>query len=161
MRISLLIDSPLATLMHAMRGLDADVKKRIGQHTKAEAQPIWTETTREQALTRLQSRLAESARVGVTAQNVFLRAGAVGRLSSGTAISTIAKPAEWGADPAKPVKTRSKRGTAYQRRLGPSFGAPRRSGHVAMPAARISIARIASLWIQTAIRTIHESIEKA
>ncbi|TFV82042.1 hypothetical protein E4V99_14000 [Microbacterium sp. dk485] len=160
MRISLLIDSPLAVLMHAMRGLDADVRKQIAQHTKGNAEPIWKDTTREQAGTRLQSRLAQSARVGVTQQNVFLRAGAVGRLSSGTAISDLAQAIEWGANPGKTVTTRSRKGTAYKRRLGPTFGAPRRSGHVAHPAAKVSVSRIASLWVQTAYRTIHEAIEK-
>ena len=160
MRISLLIDSPLSVLAHAMRGLDADVRARIGTHTKAEAQPIWEETTRMQATSRLQSRLAQSARVGVTQQNVFLRAGGVGKLSSGTAVSSIAVPTEFGANPNKLISARSRKGTAYKRRLGTSFGGPRRGGHVAYPAAKQSIARIAALWVQTAARTIHETIEK-
>lgn len=160
MRISLLIDSPLTVLMHAMRGLDADVRREIAAQTKAAAQPIWTEETRARALSRLQSRLADSARVGVTQQNVFLRAGAVGKLSSGTGISSVAHAIEWGANPDKHVATRSRKGTPYDRRLGSAFGAPRRAGHVAMPAASDSIPRFASLWAQTAIRTVHERVER-
>ncbi len=160
MRISLLVESPLRDLMLVMRGLDAAVRKEIGARTKPVAEVVWSETLREQALDRRQSALANSGRVGVTQQNVLLRAGGVGKLSSGTPVSAIAHATEWGANPAKQVTTRSRKGTRYTRRLGPTFGAPRRSGHVAMPAARISIRRIAGLWVQTAVRTIHESIER-
>ena len=160
MRISLLVESPLRNVMLRMRELDADVRKEIGARTKPVAQTIWGDTLKEQALDRRQSALARSGTVGVTQQNITLRAGGVGRLSSGTPVSAIAKATEWGADPNKQIKTRSRTGTAYQRRLGPTFGAPRRGGHVAHPAARVSIRRIAALWVQTAVRTIHESIER-
>lgn len=159
MRISLLIDSPLATLAQAMRGLDSEIRKQITVHTKKAAQPIWQETTREQAMTRMESRLAQSARTGVTAQNVFLRAGTVGRLSSGTSISDLARAIEHGINPGKEVRV-TRNGKSFTRRMGSRFRPNKRGGYVAYPAAKVSIPRIASLWIQTAIRTIHETIEK-
>lgn len=160
-RISLLIESPLTTLAHAMLQLEPDVKKQINKATKAAATPIWQESTRAQTSSRLQVRLADSARVGVTAQNVFLRAGAIGVLSSGTPIDRIAKPIEFGANPATPVATRSRTGTPYTRRLGPAFGRPRRGGYVAHPAFREAVGRLASAWVQTARRSVHEFVEKA
>lgn len=159
MRISLLIDSPLSVLMHAMQGLDSDVRREIAAQTKTVVGPIWAEETRMRPASRLQSRLAQSATVGVTQQNVFLRAGGVGKLSSGTGISTLALAIEFGANPNKQITTHSRKGRQYKRRLGPAFGGPRRGGHVAYPAATQAIPRIAALWIQTAVRTIHETIE--
>ncbi|MBN9207280.1 MAG: hypothetical protein J0H96_01290 [Microbacterium ginsengisoli] len=161
MRISLLIDSPLSVLAHALRGVGADVRKQISKYTKAEAQPIWIETTREQAQTRLQSRLAQSGRVGVSGPNITLRAGSVGRLSSGTPISVVTRGAEFGMGAEKRITTRSRKGTTYTRRAGNAFGPNRPRGNVAYPAARIAIPRLVSLLIQTARRTIHETIEKA
>lgn len=158
-RISLLVDSPLRTLAHVMRGLDSDVKREIGKHTKKAVLPIWSESTKAHATNRMQVRLADSAKVGVTAQNVFLRAG-VGRLSSGTALERIAKGVEFGASPDTKVRTRSAKGKPYTRRMGTAFRLPRRGGYVAHPAARDAIPRIASLWVQTAHRTIHEALDK-
>lgn len=160
-RISFLIDSPLRDLAHAMRELEPDVKKQIGAHTKAAAQPIWEDELRDRPVTRLQTRaLADTAKVGVTAQNVFLRAGHVGKLSSGTPVQLISRAAEFGSNPGRPVQSKSSRGKQYERKLGGAFGTQARGGNVVHPAARESIPRFASLWVQTAIRCIHELLEK-
>lgn len=161
-RISLLVDgSPLATLAHVMSGLEREVKKEINAATKKAALPIWSEGTHAHAQTRLQVRLADSSRVGVTADNVFLRAGNVGVLSSGTPIDTLAEPIEFGANPERPVATRSRKGTEYKRRLGGAFRTPMRGGRVVFPASRDSISRVARLWIQTTLRTMHEQLDAA
>jgi hypothetical protein len=159
-RISLLIDSPLRDMLLAVRGVPADVRSQINSRTKAAAEPIWFEETRSRAVTRLQHRaLVNSARVGVTARNVFLRSGAVGRLSSGAPVSVIANPAEFGGNASATVQTRSRKGTPYKRRLGGGFGSPAKSGKVVYPAARESISRIASLWIQTARRSLFDALD--
>jgi hypothetical protein len=161
-RISvLLIDSPIRTLLAALRGLDADVKREIGKRTRGPAEAIWREEMMGRTGTRMESRLAQSARVGVTAQNVFFRAGAVGKLSSGTPIQDIAKAVEFGANPDKRVTTRSRKGKTYTRRMGTRFRLPRRGGYIAFPASAEAILRVGSLWVQTARRTIHETIERA
>jgi hypothetical protein len=160
-RISLLIDSPLRTLAQVLRGVDGEIRKQIGVHTKAKALPIWEDTVKANVVDRMQTRvLGDSARVGVTATNVFLRSGGVGTLSSGTPVSVIAKAVEFGADPNAKVASRTKGGKSYTRRRGGQFKRPRAQGYVVHPAARESIPRIASLWVQTAVRTIHEAFEK-
>ena len=146
-------------MMQAMRGLDRETRTQIGRATKSAAQPIWAETTRSQVATRLQSRLAESARVGVTTRNVFLRAGGTGKIGS-TPLSRLALAIEFGADPKKKVATRSRKGTPYVRRMGGGFRLPRSRGYVAYPASSEAIPRLASLWVQTTIRTMHEALEK-
>lgn len=159
--ISLLIDSPLRDLALSMRALPADIKREIGKQTKSEAKPIWLGETRERANTRVQQRvLVSSADVSVTARNVTFRSGGKGRLSSGTPVDRLARAAEFGMNSGKVITSTSKKGTEYTRTAGNSFGPNRRGGNVAFPAAREAIPRVASLWVQTARRTIHEAIEE-
>jgi hypothetical protein len=153
-RISLLVDSPLRDLAIAYRVVPAETRKQINRATKAAAQPIWKSETVERATTRIQQRaLVDTAKVGVTNRNVFLRSG-------GGKLAALQSAAEFGRPAAAPIKSRSKRGTAYQRTTGSLFGDRDRRGKVVFPASRDSISRFASLWIQTTIRTLHEAGEK-
>jgi hypothetical protein len=61
----------------------------------------------------------------------------------------------------KPIRSKSKTGKAYTRTAGNAFGPNRRGGYVIYPAANAAIPRVASLWVQTARRTIHEALEEA
>ncbi len=159
--ISLLIDSPLRDLALAMRAVPTDIKREISKQTKSAARPIWSQETRERAATRIQQRvLVNSADVSVTARNVTFKAGSKGRLSSGVEVSRLARSAEFGMNPGKEIASKSKKGTPYTRAAGGTFGPNRRAGNVAYPAARGAIPRVASLWVQTARRTIHEAIEE-
>lgn len=161
-RVSLLIDSPLRDLALIMRALPSEVRAKIGTYTKADAQPIWTRELSRRAATRLQARsLVDSGRVGVTARNVFLRAGTVGRLSTGTPVALVSRAAEFGNNPERIVQTRSRGGKTYGRRMGSTFGPVNRRGNVFYPTAWESVSLFGSLWIQTTIRTTAESIEKA
>ncbi|WP_294947758.1 hypothetical protein [uncultured Microbacterium sp.] len=159
MRISLLIDSPLTTLMHVMRGLDSATKRQIGAQTKRAGLPVWQEETRFRGDTRQRSRLAQSAAVGVTATNITLKAGA-GPLSRTASLPELAKAIEFGNNPYVKEQVVSKRGKVFNRRRGNRFGPPTKTGNVAYPAAKDAIPRIVALWVQTAVRTIHEEIEK-
>lgn len=159
--ISLLIDSPLRDLALAMRAVPGDIKKEIGVQTKKAGKPIWFEETRGRADTRIQQRvLVDSADVSVTARNITFKSGGKGRLRSGTPIPRLARSAEFGMNPTKPITQKSKKGKEYTRAAGNAFGPNRRAGNVAYPAARDAIPRVASLWVQTARRTIHEAIEE-
>lgn len=159
-RISLLIDSPLRDLLILLRAVPAEARKNITAHTRKNAEPIWFEETRGRAATRLQQRaLVNSARVGVATRNIYLRSGAVGKMSSGAAVSTVAFGAEFGGNPEKVITQRSRKGKKYQRRMGNVFGAPRRGGNVVYPAARESIPRIASVAIQSAYRSLLDALD--
>lgn len=159
-RISLLIDSPLRDLLVALRAVPAEARKHLTAHMRRNAEPIWFEETRARASTRLQQRaLVNSARVGVATRNVYLRSGGVGTLASGTPVSVVAFPAEFGANPAKSVQQRSRNGRRYTRRLGGAFGAPRRGGNVVYPAARDAIPRIASVVIQSVRRALFDALD--
>ncbi len=160
-RISLLIDSPLRTVNLAFRGLDAEVRKQVTAHTKRLAQPVFAEETRGHALTRQQQRvLAGTSRVGVSGLSMTLRAGGGGRLSSGTSTGLLARAVEHGVNPGKQVTVRNRKGTTFKRTMGTRFTSNRRSGWTFYPAVKAVIPRMASLIVQTTVRTVHEVREK-
>jgi len=160
-RISLLVSRELQLLVTVAKSLDREVAAQLRKHTRAVAEPAWREELRSRVHTRLQARvLSDTARVSVSDTNVMLKSATVGKLSSGLPASAIAGATEFGGAVGRPVRTRSRKGNAYTRRLGAAFGQVRRDGYVVFPSARESIARIASLWIQTAYRTTAETFEK-
>lgn len=155
--ISMLIDSPLQTLARSLAAIPADVRKQVNAATKAAAQPIWTGEVRERAVTKLKQRLlVDTARVGVTSRNVLLRSG--GLTFPGRSGDRVTGAAEFAGGEDKQI-TVTRKGTTYTRRFGAPFGPAYRNGSVVYPSARESIPRFASLWVQTARRTIHEAIE--
>lgn len=159
--ISLLVDSPMRDLAFAMREVPTEVKRQIGRATKSEAKPIWFQEVREHAHTRLQHRvLVNSADVSATARNVTLISGARGTLSSGTPVRVLVRSTEFGMNYGKPIAQKSRKGKVYERRAGNAFGPNRRGGYVVYPAVSESLPRFASLWVQTAYRTIHEKVEE-
>ena len=163
-RISLLVSHDMRVLVEAVRGMDAEVRKQIRAHTKAQAAAVWKSEIAQHTGTRLQNRvLVDSARISVTDQNVMMKSAIVGKLSSGVPVTQLAGPAEFGSAPGKRVTQSSGRGPRkqYSRRMGGAFGRPTRKGKVFFPAAHESIPRLASLWMQTAYRTVAETFEKA
>jgi hypothetical protein len=161
-RISVLVSTELNTLLQAIRGFDAEQRAQIRAATKKAADPIWREEVRGNVTTRLQTRvLSDTARVAVSDSNVLLRSASAGKVGrSGTPASILAPQVEYGNDPNKKISTRSGQGKTYTRRMGRVSMLPRARGYVIGPAARESIPRFAALWIQTTIRTMHETLEK-
>lgn len=160
-RISVLVEPKLQLLLSATREMPRDVAARLRKETKAVVAEVWREEVRGNVTTRLETRvLLDSATVAVSDVNVTLKAGGVGKLSSGTPRSAIAKAVEFGSDPRFTRTVTSSRGRPYKRRTKAQFKLPRSRGYVFWPAARAVIPRAASLWIQTAIRTAAETLEK-
>lgn len=161
-QISLLVDSPLRTVNLAFRGLDSDVRKQITKQTKAVISPVWADAVREHTTSRMEVRvLAGTARTSVSGLNVKLLSGGGKRLSSGTPTADLVNGTAFGASPTRLQTVRSRRGNKYKRRMGDRFNRPRRGGYVVYPAASEIIPRVASLVVQTTIRTVHETIEGA
>jgi len=161
-RISVLVSKELQTLLSATRELPASVNKLIRKHTRIVIEPVWREAVRGNVMDRLQTRtLADTARVAVADSQVTLKAGGIGQLSSGTPIPLVAKAVEFGGDANFTRSVTNAQGTTYKRRTKRQFNLPRARGYVVYPAARQVIPRAASLWVQTAVRTIHELLEAA
>ena len=160
-RISVLISRDLGVLVQAIREVEPEMRKQIRRLTKPVAEQAWRDELRGNVTTRLEARtLLDTSRVATSDQNVMLRSATVGRVR-GVPASMLAAGAEFGADPNKLIRTRSRKGTSYTRRRGAQFKRPRSGGYVVYPAVRKVIPRVASLWFQTAYRAIAEKIEGA
>jgi hypothetical protein len=161
-RISVLVSKELQTLLSAVRELPASVNKQIRIHTKPVVEPVWQEAVRGHVVDRLQTRvLFDTARVAVADTQITLKAGGVGQLRRGVPNATLAKGVEFGADREFVRTVTNRRGTRFERHTKRQFHLPRSRGYVVYPAARTVIPRLVSLWVQTAVRTIHELIEAA
>ncbi len=159
-RISLLVSRDLATLVQAARSLPAEVSKQLRAQTRRVVEPAFQEELRERVATRLEARvLFDTARVSVRDDNVTLKTATVGSVH-GTPASVLAGGSEFGGYPDTEISSRTRKGKPYKRRLGSTFRAPRRRGHVFFPSVQAFIPRAGALWFQTAYRTVAETFEK-
>ena len=165
-RISVFDSDELAGVILAMKGLDRETAKQLRSHTKTMVQGVWTEAVAGHAHTRLEHAvLASTARAAVSDQNVTLKAASVGRaLKGGMRPSDYWQAVEFGADRSKTTTytATSRSGKAFKvtRHTRAQLRPANRQGYVVYPAAAGVIPRIASLWVQTIVRTFHEQIEK-
>lgn len=152
MRISVFASKELQAIVPLLKSFDVNLRREIRRSTKTVAQPAWQEEVRGNVNTRLETRvLADTARVSVSDQNVMLQSANVGRaLSGGAKPSEIYHSAEFGADQNFVRNGRHTRRQFKPRNL---------KGYVVYPAAARLIPRLASLWVQTTIRTAYESFE--
>lgn len=159
-RISLKIDSPLRDMLILARGVPQRAARQAMKYARAEAQPIWKEETAGRATTHLQQRvLVDSARVGATGRNVFLRSGGTGRLKSGTPVSDLRIGAEFGMNPGQVITARSRNGKVYQRRAGSAFGPRTPRGNVFYPAVSDAIVRVTSVIVQSFRRELFDALD--
>jgi hypothetical protein len=148
-------------ILFAIKSTDRDVRAAIRKHTKAISTKEWQQAMREQASTRLESRvLAATARVAVSDQNIRLSAATVGRpLSGGLKPSDDYAGVEFGAGPRRTsYQSTSRRGNRYTatRNTRAQLRPRNRKGYVFFPAVVRMVPRIASLWAQTVVRTLME-----
>jgi hypothetical protein len=165
LRISVYSSRELQGLVARLREVPRETQAQIRRATKAVAQPIWQQATLEHVSTRLEQRvLAKTARAAVSNQNVTLQAaGSVKRLSGGLVPAVNYHAVEFGVpnrDEVRPYEARSKHGRSFtvKRRTRRQLRDRNRQGYVAYPAAADVIPRLASLWVQTAVRTLHEAV---
>jgi len=145
MRISVFNSKEVQGTILLMKGAPRPIAKQIRASTKQVVGPVWREAVASHARTDIQrSVLAETSRVAVSDQNTTLSVATVGKkLTGGGTPSQLAVGAEFGSRTYKQFGTRVKK------------------GKVVFPAVAEVIPRIASLVVQTTIRTFYEEIEKA
>jgi len=159
-RISLLVSRDLQAIVTVAKGLPREVAAQLRKHTRRVVEPAFREEVTGRAGTRLEQRvLADTARVSVRDNNVVLKSATVGKVH-GTPAAELAGAAEFGMNPNRPIRQRSRKGKVYTRRAGAAFRAPKRGGYVFHPAVSDFIARAAALWAQTVYRTTAEEFEK-
>ncbi|GAA2843619.1 hypothetical protein FB468_0574 [Leucobacter komagatae] len=154
----------LQAVLLSIRRAEKTYQAQIRQQTKPLVQNTWQKALAEHADTLLAHRvLVDSARVSVSNQNVRLKSGGLARkLRGGARTHEISRQAEFGA-PLRTIKyTATKRGKSYpvSRTSGAQFKHENRKGWVVYPAAASIIPRLAALWTQTVVRTMHEAFER-
>lgn len=148
-----------------LKRVDREIAREIRKQSKDVIAPIWTRAVSENVTRRVEARvLADTARVAVSNQNVTLKAAAVGRkLSGGLDIKSQWPVIEFGGNDgkARSYDARSRTGRAYTvtRNTRAQLRPRNKKGYVGYPAAAQIIPRIASLWVQTTVRTFMETIE--
>jgi len=143
MRISVFNSRELQGTILLLKALPRDAAAEIRRANKSVIAPVWKEAVRGETRTALQVRvLSDTTRVSVSDQNVTLSAATVGRPLSG------------GGTPAQLFA-----GTEFGSSRFKQFGTRASKGRVVMTAAARVIPRIASLWVQTTIRTFYEKFE--
>lgn len=167
LRISVWNSRELRAVLSALGSLDREVQGHIRRETKSMAETAWKQAVAERASTRLEQRvLASTARAQASNQNVMLRSAHIGRsLSGGLKPSEHYHAVEFGSGRRGSYDTytrRSKRGGTHQvrRRTTNQLRNRNRDGYAVYPAAAELIPRIASLWVQTTMRAIHEAFER-
>lgn len=164
LRISAHSSKQLQAVILASKQVERETRAQIRKHTRDIVRPEWERAVRERASTRLEHRvLGDTARAVVSDQNVTLKTAHIGRaLSGGLKPSEAWGPVEFGADGRRTSYTGRRGSTTFPvnaRRTTLQFRPVNRRGYVAYPAAADIIPRIASLWAQTAVRTLHEAFE--
>lgn len=156
LRISLFSSKELQSVVLRLKGMDREIASQINKQTRTVAEPVWKEAVGANVTDRLEARvLANTARVSVSRANVTLKSAAIGKtLTGGAKPPELYHAVEFGANRDEYVGTdRGKRRTKRQ------FKARNAKGYAVYPAAAEVIPRIASLWVQTLVRTFHEAIE--
>jgi hypothetical protein len=166
LRISVHGSKELQALTLRLKGLDKKLASQINKATRNVAEPIWQEAVGARVSDRLESRvLANTARVSVSRSNVTLRAGAIGRtLTGGAKPPDLVHAVEFGANREGyttygRISPGSGQEHSIKRRTRRQFRPRQPKGYVVYPAAEEVIPRMASLWAQTSVRTLHETIE--
>jgi hypothetical protein len=127
----------------AMRVIDRSFAAAIRKYTKAMAEPEFQRAVRKRVRSKMQERVISSTTtVAVSSSNVRMRAGGKGRpLSGGLTMSQAAPPVEFGSNKHKQFGPRSRTGKAFY------------------PAAKEMTPRLASLWVQTVMKTVAKALE--
>lgn len=127
----------------AMKVIDKSFAAAIRKYTKAMAEPEWKRAVSKRARNTLQRRvIASTTTIAVSSANVRVRAGGKGRpLSGGLTMSAAAPAVEFGSNQYK------------------QFGPRSSGGKVFYPAAKEMTPRLASLWVQTVVKTVALALE--
>jgi hypothetical protein len=152
----------------APKAVQANIKKYAAQ----DIVPAWTDELAQQGADALQQRLlVDTGRASVTNSTIRLRSGGINaQVSGGLSTDTVSKSnrggvyhsykaAEFGANQFLVKEITSPNGRPEKRRTQAQFKRHDNKGYVVYPAARKVIPRIASLWVATVVRTLHDAFE--
>ena len=154
----------LQAALVALKVLPKEVTVQTRKHTKRLVDAEWRDGLSKRAVSHLQKRvLVDSAVSSVTNSNVSMKSATKGRVGRNPS-HVLASGSEFGADREAYTRysRRSKNGGSHTvtRRLRRGFGWHRgRQGRVVFPTAQDLAPRIASMYVQTLLRTTAEAFE--
>lgn len=154
-----------ATIL-ALSQMDRTLARRIFKTTRQALVPAWREelAVRASRHSLTSTVLLRGARADVSNYGIKLRAAqSTKKMRGGASPRDIGHAVEFGAAyRAGVVTAKSSKGKqySYTRQLNTQFRPRKKGGHAAYPAALSLAPRFASLWVQTAVKTLHDAIER-
>lgn len=155
-----------ATLL-SIKVAPRDIQKNIQKYAKADIIPAWREELNAQGATPLQQALlVDTGRATVSNSNVTLKSGGINASVKGgfSTADRSYRAAEFGANRFVTVTYGSvsklnKPIVVSDRHTQRQFKRFDKGGYVVYPAAIAVIPRVASLWIASVVRTLHDAVE--
>lgn len=154
----------MQAVLLSLRVAPREVRRNVRRYTKELIEPEYQRRMRERATAnRAQARvIGGGARIAVSDQNVRMRtAASVRPLSGGLVPKSTGSALEFGAKPRKSRYYRTTKGTRHVVTRDTTAQLPRfrKRGWAFWPTVSELTPRIAALWAQTAIRTVHDALE--
>lgn len=138
----------------ALKAVDRVTKNQVGRALRSAGPDIWNQSVVSRfTRTRMDSAVFRGTRVRASSTSIQLEAG-----TNPSIAADIAAAVEFG-DPAKTYTTYKRQGHTVRRRTQEQLPGPIRKGRVVHPAFKVSIPRIASLYLATVVKTIHDAWE--
>lgn len=138
----------------AMKAVDRDVRTQVNRNIRGAMGDIWSQSVVDRfTRTRVDRAVFQGTGVRVSNSRVSLLAATRPRITA-----DISRATEFG-DPSKTYETYSRQGHQVRRRTQNQLPGPNRRGRVVHPAFKLSIPRVASLYVQTVVRTIYDAWE--
>lgn len=169
--VSALASREIRALLLALKQAEPEIRKEVNNRSKLEVTSIWKQAIAEEASSsfgRTQRArvkvIANTAKASVGTKGVRLSAATTGRpLSGGLNGKTQWQALEFGAtESVRTIRSTSKLGKSYTttRNVHAQLDPRNKKGYLFYPAAKESVPRILSLWVQTAVKTLAEVVER-
>jgi len=169
--VSALASREIRALLLALRQAEPEIRKEINNQSKLVVTSIWKQAIAEESSSsfgrtqRARAKyIANTAKASVGSKGVRLSAATTGKpLPGGLNPKTQWPALEFGAtESVRTVRSTSKLGNEYsmERNVHAQLDPRKKTGYLFFPAAKESVPRILSLWVQTAVRTLAELVEK-
>jgi len=166
LRISTQTSEALDATVKGLQLIDKSMQAQIRKATRELGNEEWTQAVRSHLTgSTLQTAvLGDTAKLNVSNQNVMLTSGnSKRRMKGGGTPFDLARQEEFGANynQVTAYRRRSRKGRQEDvlRHTTHQLERLRRNGWTVYPAASQIIPKIASLWVQTVMRTIYEAFE--
>lgn len=171
LHVSALASREIRALLLALKQAEPEIRKETNKQAKLAVTQLWQQEIAEMASLaggkNQKARfklLVKTAKATVGSKGITLTAATIGRpLTGGLQPKSQWHVLEFGGDKrVRSYSATSKRGRSYKvtRDVNAHLDKRNKKGYTFYPAVREALPRIMSLWMQTAVRTLVEVVEK-